>query len=233
LSDYALREGVLLDTLLRSSTRAIHPLLDTGHSGIQQLVERCDDDPVHSATVARLATDLFRQTRDLHGLDAACGDYLEAAALLANVGLVVSHSKHHLHSYYVIRNSELVGLTDREIELIAQIARYHRKSAPKPSHPEFARLSSTDQAMVRILAAILRVAIGLDRSHSGHVQSLTVNSAPGRLTIEVGVRRGVDISLELYAAHERAALLEEMLGRRIDFLPVVVRARRASTARAS
>jgi exopolyphosphatase / guanosine-5'-triphosphate,3'-diphosphate pyrophosphatase len=224
---------VLLDTLQRSSIKATHPLLDTSRSGIQQLAERCDDDPVHSATVARLATELFRQTREFHGLSAACGDYLEAAALLANVGLVVSHSKHHVHSYYVIRNSELVGLTDREIELIAQIARYHRKSAPKPSHPEFARLDATDQNMVRVLAGILRIAIGLDRSHSNHVQTLSVMTLSDRLAIEVGVRRNVDISLEMYAAHERAGLLEEMLGKRIDFVPVVVRARRAKAAPSS
>ena len=92
-------------------------------------------------------------------------EYLEAGALLANVGLVVAHSKHHLHAYYVIRNSELAGLTDLEIEIIAQIARYHRKSEPKASHAEFAALDAGDQALVRTLAGILRVAIGLDRSH--------------------------------------------------------------------
>lgn len=225
LSDYALREGVLLDTLQRSSRVDSHALLDASRSGIQQLAERCDDDLTHSATVARLAAELFHQTRDIHRLSDACGDYLEAGALLANVGLVVSHSKHHLHSYYVIRNSELVGLSDREIELIAQIARYHRKSAPKPSHAEFARLSSADQMMVRILAGILRVAIGLDRSHAGHVETLTVIPQDDHVTVELGVARGVDISLELYAAHERAGLLEEMFGARINFVPVVRRSR--------
>ena len=91
-------------------------------------------------------------------------------ALLANVGLFISHSQHHLHSYYVIRNTErLTGLTDDEIEIIAQIARYHRKSAPKPRHAEFARLRPSDQRVVRALAGILRVAIGLDRSHARRV----------------------------------------------------------------
>ena len=81
-----------------------------------------------------------------------CRDYLEAAALLANVGLVISHSKHHLHSYYVIRNSELAGLTDDEIEMIALVARYHRKSEPKPTHVEFEALSDDDKEVVRTLA---------------------------------------------------------------------------------
>ena len=75
--------------------------------------------------------------------------------MLANVGLFIAHSKHHLHSYYVIRNAEhLAGFTDHEIELIALVARYHRKSAPKPSHEEvFTRLSRQDQRAVRTLAA--------------------------------------------------------------------------------
>ena len=77
--------------------------------------QRCDDDPEHSTQVARLAVDLFDGLQTLHGLGPAERDYLEAGALLANVGLVVAHSKHHLHAYYVIRNSELAGLTDAEI----------------------------------------------------------------------------------------------------------------------
>ena len=81
---------------------------------------------------------LFDGLRAVHGLDGPARDYLEAAALLANVGLVISHSKHHLHSYYVIRNSELAGFTDDEIEIIALIARYHRKSEPKTVTREFA-----------------------------------------------------------------------------------------------
>ena len=111
-------------------------------------------------------------------------EYLEAGALLANVGLVISHSKHHLHSYYVIRNSELTGLTDTEIEIIAQIARYHRKSAPKASHAEFGRLSPDDQRLVKTLAGILRVAIGLDRSHDGRVRSVMAQVRNDRLVVE-------------------------------------------------
>ena len=84
------------------------------------------------------------------------------------MGLFVSHDGHHKHSYYVIRNSEhLTGFTDAEIELIAQVARYHRKSAPKPKHEAFAALDEDDQTIVRTLAGILRVAIGLDRAHRG------------------------------------------------------------------
>ena len=217
-SEAALREGVLLDTIARWQGGALHHLRDVSRRSIRALAERCDDDLTHSAHVAALALQLFDATVSLHGLPDDAREYLEAGALLANVGLVISHTKHHLHSYYVIRNSELTGLTDTEIEIIAQIARYHRKSAPKASHPDFGRLSPDDQRLVRTLAGILRVAIGLDRSHDGRVRSLMAQVRRDRLVIEAEAKRGKEISLELYTANERSSLLEEVLGQRVDIV---------------
>jgi exopolyphosphatase / guanosine-5'-triphosphate,3'-diphosphate pyrophosphatase len=223
-SEAALRDGVLVDTLERQRDRAVnqrglHHLRDVSRRSILQLAERCDDDPAHSAHVARLAVELFDALQPLHDLDGAAREYLEAGALLANVGLVVAHSKHHLHAYYVIRNSELAGLTDLEIEIIAQIARYHRKSEPKPSHPEFAALAADDQAVVRTLAAILRVAIGLDRSHQGRVESVRAEVQAKRIVVFATAAPGSEIGLELYAANERKDLLERVTGRRVELLP--------------
>ena len=217
-SEAALREGVLLDTIARLQGGALHHLRDVSRRSIRALAERCDDDLTHSAHVAALALQLFDTTEALHELPADAREYLEAGALLANVGLVISHSKHHLHSYYVVRNSELTGLTDTEIEIIAQIARYHRKSAPKPGHAEFGRLSSDHQRLVKTLAGILRVAIGLDRSHDGRVRSVMAHVRRDRLVIEALAKRGKEISLELYTANERSNLLEEVLGQRVDIV---------------
>src|SRR4029079_5284290 len=127
----------------------------------------------HSERAAELALQLFEQMLPVHGLDTANEEYLEAASLLANVGLFLSHDRHHLHSYYVIRNSELLaGFTDDEIELIALVARYHRKSAPKSSHTEFAALSEEAQHVVKVLAGILRIGIAFDRTRSGSVRDV-------------------------------------------------------------
>ncbi|TVR26705.1 MAG: Ppx/GppA family phosphatase [Ilumatobacter sp.] len=221
-SEGALRDGVLLDAVERRSGGADgrSQLRDVARRSIRQLRDRCDDDPAHSAQVARLAVELFDGLEPLHGLGPAERDLLEAGALLANVGLVVSHSKHHHHSYYVVRNSELTGLTDHEIELIAQIARYHRKSNPKSSHEPFAALSRADQQLVRTLAGILRIAIGLDRCHERRVPGVRVELGDQRVTIEVG-HAGADIALELYAANERKDLLEQVLDRRVELMPVV------------
>jgi exopolyphosphatase / guanosine-5'-triphosphate,3'-diphosphate pyrophosphatase len=209
-SEGALREGVLLDTIARRQGGGLHHLRDVSRRSIEQLAERCDPDLAHSRHVADMALDLYDATQSLHRLAPDCREYLEAAALLANVGLVISHSKHHLHSYYVIRNSELTGLTDHEIEIIAQVARYHRKSAPKPSHAEFHQLDPADQRVVRTLAAILRVVIGLDRSHDGRVTGVSAERRGGVLQVSAQARPGSDISLELYTANDRSGLLGQV-----------------------
>ena len=144
------------------------------------------------------------------------------AALLANVGLTVSHAGHHKHSYYVIRHSDrLLGFTDAEIERIALVARYHRKSAPKASHPEYARLDPEEQRIVRIL----RIAIGLDRTHARAVEQVAARLDPDGLVVTVTPRDGADVELELYTASERSGLLADVLGR-----PVVVTLDRPAVA---
>jgi exopolyphosphatase/guanosine-5'-triphosphate,3'-diphosphate pyrophosphatase len=223
ISDYALREGVLLDTIQRHVGSSLHNLRDVPGRSVRQLAAKCDDDVRHSEHVAKLALQLFDATKLVHGLDDSAAATLEAGALLANVGLVISHSKHHLHSYYVIRNSELVGFTDPEIELIAQVARYHRKSAPKPTHPEFAALDAEDQHTVRVLAGLLRIAIALDRTHEQRVGSVSATVSKRAIEIEAVAADGADVSLELWTANERTALLAETLGRTVkveELLPV-------------
>lgn len=216
-SDYALREGVLLDAWRRQHGGSLHHLSDLRKRSVLHLAEQMDDDPVHSAHVAELALSLFDQTCDLHELGDDAREYLEASALLCNLGLFLSHAGHHRHSYYMIRNSEhLTGFTNREIELIAQIARYHRKTGPSLKHPEFAVLSKKDQALVRCCAGFLRIAIGLDRTHGQKVTDIEVVAGKS-LTVFARARDGSDIGLELFSSSQRADLASEALG-----LPVEV-----------
>jgi exopolyphosphatase/guanosine-5'-triphosphate,3'-diphosphate pyrophosphatase len=230
-SDYALREGVLLDTWQRAHGGSLHHLSDLRRRSVLHLVDLMDEDPEHSAQVARLALDLFDGTMGRHGLGDDSREVLEAAALLCNIGLFVSHSGHHKHSYYVIRNSEhLAGFTDREIELIAQVARYHRKSAPRSRHPEFAALTAEDQRRVSVLAGLVRVAVGLDRNHAARVAAVRyrddgedgadgVHGPDGdTLVIEVVSRAGEDVTLELFAATQRKSLLETALGCSVEVM---------------
>ncbi|MDH4143981.1 MAG: Ppx/GppA family phosphatase [Acidimicrobiia bacterium] len=216
ISEYALREGVLLDQLRSTDGPhdGLHHLSDLRRASVEHLLDQFETDRAHALWTTELALQLFDQTRSLHGLDERSIDYLEAGGLLANVGQCIAHSGHHKHSYYLIRNSEhLTGFTSREIELIAQVARYHRRSPPKPSHAEFAALDADDQQTVRILAGLLRVGIGLDRGHRWAVQGVRGRrGTDGRFHIVALADDPDRAQLELYSADARKGLLEFALG---------------------
>ena len=234
VSDFALREGVLLDVLGRQRAGTLGHLRDLRFQSVQHLAALTPDEKPHCERIAALALELFEETQHLHGLPDECQEWLEAGALLCNVGLVISHDRHHLHSYYVIRNTELLtGFTDHEIELIALVARYHRKSAPRARHPEYARLGEDDQYMVRVLGGLLRIAAGLDRTRSKAVTGIRAkggeNGAPLRLVVET--EAGADAELELYSARSRQDLLAEALGVEVHIEAKKQRARRESNPR--
>jgi exopolyphosphatase / guanosine-5'-triphosphate,3'-diphosphate pyrophosphatase len=217
VSDFALREGVLLDTWRRRHGGSLHHLSDLRRRSVLNLAELMDEDQPHSAQVARLALELFDASQAHHGLGDDAREILEAAALLCNVGMFLSHAQHHKHSYYVIRGTDrLTGFNDDEVERIALVARYHRKSDPRPKHAEFAALRDDAQHEVRVLAGLLRIAIGLDRNHAARVRSLTVKDTERGFVVEVTPVPGEDVSLELYAAGARAGLLESTLDLKVD-----------------
>jgi exopolyphosphatase / guanosine-5'-triphosphate,3'-diphosphate pyrophosphatase len=215
ISDFALREGVLLDVVRRRQAGTLGHLRDLRYESVLHLAALVPGEREHCERITALVLQLFEGTRHLSGLSAEAEEWLEAASILQNVGLVISHDRHHLHSYYVIRNSELLtGFTDHVLELIALVARYHRKSTPKTRHPEYARLHEADQRVVEILAGLLRVAAGLDRTRSGAVSRVRVEGGqkgrPLRFLVETAPR--ADAELELYSARNRKDLLEEALG---------------------
>ncbi len=220
VSSHALREGVVLDRLARrrDASDALHHLGNIRRASVLAVAARYEEDIVHAEHATNLAMQLFAQTCDLHGLDNDDLDILEAAGLLHNIGRFVSHAGHHQHSYYLIRNSEhLVGFNDHEIEVIAQVARYHRKSHPKAKHAPFAALGSTDQRRVRVLAGMLRVAIGLDRTYRRVFSGLGAEINDDTLTIRLFSDPTADVELELFTARERRSLLVDALDRRVEF----------------
>jgi exopolyphosphatase/guanosine-5'-triphosphate,3'-diphosphate pyrophosphatase len=216
-SDYSLREGVLLEAARRMDLRTDAAVPNVAIESARKLSMRCDEDHQHSEHVAFLACSMFDQLEEAFEIEQSDRILLEAAALLANVGITVSHSRHHMHSYYIIRNAELVGFNDHEIELVAQIARYHRKSEPKDQHPEFAALSPDDQMRVRALAGILRVAIGLDRTHDGRCKQAIVDVGKKDIVITAKGDKGVDLELNIYAAAERVSLMENTFQHKVAF----------------
>ena len=139
---------------------------------------------------------------------------LEAAALLHDVGQLVSYRRHHRHSYQLITHAGRLGLSARDRELVALISRYHRKTGPTKQHPEFAQLEAADRAIVRRLSGLLRVADGLDRGHTSAVEGISTAMRDDQLTITVAPRfSGADLSLECWSATRKADVLEKQLGR--------------------
>ncbi|MBR2441347.1 MAG: hypothetical protein IKB25_14205 [Lentisphaeria bacterium] len=150
------------------------------------------------------AEKLFLKLKPLHGMEHRSLLLLKVAALLYKTGLFISNSSYHKHSAYIIRNTELPGLSQREREIVALIARYHRKSMPKPQHTEFAQLPREDRTLVNRLAAILRLACGLALSRTSE-NTMTVTIRPGLVTVKMAGGSGistwsaVDTSLFRYA----------------------------------
>ena len=105
-----------------------------------ELAERCHYWPEHAQQVARVSLALFDQTRGLHGLTDRERQWLEYAALLHDIGVHISYEKHHRHSYYLIKHGDLRGFDPQEIELMALVARYHRRATPKKGHPGYTEL---------------------------------------------------------------------------------------------
>jgi exopolyphosphatase/guanosine-5'-triphosphate,3'-diphosphate pyrophosphatase len=211
-SVYALREGILLDSMQKLSGEdgMVDHLTDIRKASIYHLAEACQYEPRHAATVRRTALSLFDQLRTVHGLGNAEREYLEAAAVLHDVGYHISHSQHHKHSYYLIRHSELLGFTDREIEIIANVARYHRKSHPKAKHESFPGLSERDQSIVRALSALLRIADGLDRRHQDIFAAVTVERGEGTVSLRLALKRDTDPGIEIWGAERRKELFEQL-----------------------
>ncbi len=221
VSTGALREGLLLDRFHRrdrSPVHGLHHLNDLRRSSVLAAARRYDEDIAHAGHSTNLALELFDEIRPAHGLGEPEREVLEAAGLLHNIGRFVAYAAHHQHSYYLIRHSEqLAGFTENELELIAQVARYHRKSAPRQSHSSFAALDEADQHRVRLLAGLLRVGIALDRTYRRVVRHVKAAVDDRGLRIEVHTAADADAELELFTARDRCGLLADALNLPVRF----------------
>jgi exopolyphosphatase / guanosine-5'-triphosphate,3'-diphosphate pyrophosphatase len=152
-----------------------------------RLGHRYHFDEAHGRLVAKLAGQLFDDLQSVHQFGERDRLLLRAAAILHDIGDFVRYDGHHKHSYYLIQHSDIMGLSPDERAIVANTARYHRKSAPDPSHPNFRELDKDGRGKVRGLAAILRIADALDREHLGKVDSVrgVVDRTKNRLLLFV------------------------------------------------
>ena len=209
--DRGLREGILYDLLKRRKIDADdHSLTDAALA----LGRRFHFSEEHGTRVAALALQLFDDLATLHQLPAAARPYLETAALLHDVGHAVNYQKHHKHTHYLILNSDLPGLTDRERQLVALIARFHRRTRPEPVHELLAPLTPADFRLVRKCATLLRVADSLDRSHQQPVKSVSA-AVKGR-AVQLMVKTRGSVDLELWDLQHELELFREVFGKTLQ-----------------
>ena len=212
LAPWALREGVILETLSElGPTEGPPGRPDPRRRSVLDFARRHAWDEAHCRQVAGLALSLFDQTSALHGLGGDERDLLEAAALLHDVGYAVAQSSRHKHSLYLIRNAGLDGWAPRELLMMANVARYHRKALPSDRHGDYMALEDADRVVVRRLAALLRVAEGLDADHFQVVEEVEVVDEGPLLRLDLRARDTPD----LWAAGQNADLFESEFGRRL------------------
>ncbi|NOT07851.1 MAG: Ppx/GppA family phosphatase [Gemmatimonadales bacterium] len=218
VSAFGLREGLLLDMVGERAQKVADPL-----RAMREFIDRCQGDRRHVEQVRVLGLTLFDRLCDVLGADQAERPILEAACLLHDVGQVVSYRKHHRHSFQLIMHAERLNFTSRDRYLVALLSRYHRRKGPSKKHAEFARLPENEQAIVRRLSGILRLADGLDRGHTSAVERVSTRLTAERLTVRATPRlRGADLSLECWGASKKSDVLAKELGREVLVLPAVV-----------
>ena len=213
LCDLSLREGLILDYIARHRKEIAQAdrYPDVRRRSVYELAERCNYWPEHAQQVARLSVALFDQTRAIHGLTDREREWLEYASILHDVGVHISYDRHHKHSYYLIKNGQLRGFEPEEIEAIALVARYHRQATPKRTHEGFGELRRGARRTVRTLAAILRLAESLDRSHAQVVNGVELHDRGDDDLLQV--RANGDAELELWSAARHAAPFERLTGK--------------------
>jgi exopolyphosphatase/guanosine-5'-triphosphate,3'-diphosphate pyrophosphatase len=219
ISDFGVREGLLADFIARNGKEIVRldreP--DLKLRSVLELLEKFRGDEAHARHVAALALALYDGLEREHNLGPDVRSLLHYAALLHDIGEVIGHDGHSQHSAYIIRNGNLRGLSEEEIEFAAVVARYHGKARPKKKDAAFDALPKASQKAVKWSAAILRLAETLDRSQYQVVKEVTVTRPGGAIVLRVASRE--DARLEVWAARQRTGLLERLLGRRVRVAP--------------
>jgi exopolyphosphatase / guanosine-5'-triphosphate,3'-diphosphate pyrophosphatase len=183
----------------------------------RRLGRKFEWDEAHGEKVSALACRLFDDLADVHHLGARERLLLQAGALLHDVGDFVRYDGHHKHGYYLILHSDIMGLSPEERAIVANLARYHRKSGPSESHPNFRELGKEARAAVRGLASILRIADALDREHKGKVIGLRATVGKSRVKLEIA--GAADRELEEWTVLEKAALFKDVFGLDVTLEP--------------
>ncbi len=214
----ALREG-MVDHFIKENyarIRNLAPFGDPRRRSVHEIAFRFEWEERHAQHVAATASFLFDALRGRYSGPDSDAELLEYAAILHDIGYHISHAKHHKHSRYLIQHADLQGFQQEEIKIIALVARYHRSAYPKQKHKRYRKLSKPNRKRVEQLAAILRIAEGMDRSHFQNVAALEVDITDDRIHIAVDSQG--DPQLEIWAADNEAALFRDAFGIEVEIV---------------
>lgn len=213
ISEDALREGMVIHYIKKKSKKlnldADFP--DPRRRSVFELLRKCDWHENHSRHVTTTALRIFDHLREELDLEAGDRDLLEYASLMHDIGYHISQKKHHKHALYLIRHADLRGFREEEIEVMANVARYHRKSTPKKRHKHYRKLEKPLRRKIEKLSGILRIADGMDRSHYQNVRDLEIGIDQKEIHIHLFTQ--ADPQLEIWGAMRKRHLFEEVTGR--------------------
>lgn len=220
ISESALREGMILDYIKKE--KLDFDLLasvgkDPRRRSVFELLHKCDWHEKHSTHVTKMALRLFDFLQEELDLPDEDRELLEFSGYMHDIGYHISHRKHHKHALYIIRHADLRGFTENEINVMANVARYHRRSTPKKRHKRYRKLNKSLRKRVRKLSALLRVADGLDRSHYQNVQKLEIEADEDMITLYITTEG--DPELEIWGAMRKSHLFEKVTGKTLAIYP--------------
>ncbi|MDD2853484.1 MAG: Ppx/GppA phosphatase family protein [Desulfuromonadaceae bacterium] len=215
VNERGIREGLIISCMKRLQLVSESHVQRSWKESVLEFARSCHYDEPHSRHVAKVSLSIFDSVAKESGLKKNERKLLEAAALLHDIGYFISYNSHHKHSHHLIRHADLFGFSPREREMVALIARYHRKSLPKKKHAEYERLEAKDQQTVCQLGGILRLADGLDRRRSGLVEVVALKRDAGAFSFKLlGTE---DISVEIFGGNAKKDLFEKAFGGEVLF----------------
>ena len=209
----SIREGYLVDLTLGVDSEIQEEFNSQIIASAGNLGRKYHYDEAHSRHVANLCMVLFDALVKEHGMNRRQRIMLEVAAILHDIGTYIKGSGHNKHGQYIVANSEIFGLARSELDIIANVIRYHRSSPPSQSDIEYISLQREERILVLKMASILRVADALDRGHTQQIKHLTVNRRAE--TVALHAQGTHDISLELISLEEKADLFQEVFGYKV------------------
>lgn len=211
----ALRYGLIADLARSEAGLGIESFSRQVLASAHAVGEKYRYDAKHGRHIAQIATRLFDQLKSEHGLEPRDRLLLEVAGLLHDIGLYVNLRGHHKHSQYLISVSEIFGLSRDDLQIVSNVARYHRRALPQRSHLPYVSLDRDAKLVVNKLAALLRIANALDADHQQKVKDVVARMEEGQIVLEVD--GAGDLTMERLATIARSDFFQEAFGRRVVF----------------